>query len=130
VPTALSHVAIWTRDLERSRIFFERYFGAEVGPIYRSRRRNDFASYFLEFPLGGARLELMTLPTLTDARSHDSIGYAHIALSLGSRAAVDALTARMRDDGVRILSEPRTTGDGYYEAVVEDPDGNEIELTV
>ncbi|MDF1511602.1 glyoxalase/bleomycin resistance/extradiol dioxygenase family protein, partial [Robertmurraya sp. DFI.2.37] len=25
---------------------------------------------------------------------------------------------------------PRVTGDGYYESVVEDPEGNLIELTV
>jgi lactoylglutathione lyase len=29
----------------------------------------------------------------------------------------------------RVLDEPRCTGDGYYESVVLDPDGNRIELT-
>lgn len=28
-----------------------------------------------------------------------------------------------------LLGGPRTTGDGYYEAVVQDPEGNLIELT-
>jgi lactoylglutathione lyase len=28
------------------------------------------------------------------------------------------------------VDAPRTTGDGYYEAVVLDPDGNRVELTV
>jgi len=27
-----------------------------------------------------------------------------------------------------LLSDPRMTGDGYYEAVIADPDGNRIEL--
>jgi len=34
----------------------------------------------------------------------------------------------MRADGVHIRSEPRQTGDGYFEAVVEDPDGNSVEI--
>ena len=29
-----------------------------------------------------------------------------------------------------IEGEPRTTGDGYYESVVLDPEGNRIEITV
>jgi lactoylglutathione lyase len=28
-----------------------------------------------------------------------------------------------------VVGEPRTTGDGYYESVVLDPDGNRVELT-
>ena len=35
----------------------------------------------------------------------------------------------MEAAGVRIISEPRLTGDGYYEAVVADPDGNLVEIT-
>ncbi|MEC0304530.1 glyoxalase/bleomycin resistance/extradiol dioxygenase family protein, partial [Terribacillus saccharophilus] len=25
---------------------------------------------------------------------------------------------------------PRTTGDGYYESVIEDPEGNIVEITI
>ena len=57
-------------------------------------------------------------------------GYIHLAFSVGSKEAVDALTRRLQDDGYPCLSEPRTTGDGYYESVVADPDGNPIEITV
>jgi lactoylglutathione lyase len=31
--------------------------------------------------------------------------------------------------GVRIVSRPRVTGDGYYEAVVADSEGNLLEIT-
>ena len=124
----IEHVAVWTRDLERLRAFYERWFDVAAGDLYRSTTRPGFASYFLTFPSGGARLEVMTMPDLAPS-SEPAIGYAHLAVSLGSRVAVDALVARMRGDGLRIVSGPRVTGDGYYEAVVEDPDGNEIEIT-
>tara|TARA_Y100001933_G_C18486161_1_gene350464 strand:- start:148 stop:252 length:105 start_codon:yes stop_codon:yes gene_type:complete len=32
-------------------------------------------------------------------------------------------------DDYPIVSMPRTTGDGYYESVVEGPEGNLIEIT-
>jgi lactoylglutathione lyase len=126
----IDHVALWTRDLERSRAFFGKYFETQAGELYRSARRPAFASYFLTFPSRDTRLEIMSLPGLWTSSSRPAMGFAHIAISLGSEPAVDDLVARMRADGVRILSEPRKTGDGYYEAIVEDPDGNEIELTV
>ena len=125
----LDHVAVWTRDVERLRAFYERYFGARAGPLYRSATRAGFASYFLTFPDGGGRLELMSLPALSNVSPAPATGYAHLALAVGPRAAVEALTARMRADGVPVTSGPRETGDGYFEAVVEDPDGNVVEIT-
>lgn len=138
IAARIAHVALWTRDverLERLRAFYERHFGAHAGPLYRSARQPGFASYFLSFS-SGAQLELMTLPgdapsegRETGAARSPRPGYAHLALSLGSTEAVDALTARLAADGVRVLSPPRWTGDGYYESVVADPDGNAVELT-
>lgn len=49
---------------------------------------------------------------------------------VGSKEAVDALTARLVDDGYGCVSGPRTTGDGYYESCVLDAEGNRIEVTV
>ncbi|MBN8494960.1 MAG: VOC family protein, partial [Burkholderiales bacterium] len=53
----------------------------------------------------------------------------HLAIALGSEAAVDALTAQLRAAGHPVLDGPRRTGDGYYESVVLDPEGNRLELT-
>jgi lactoylglutathione lyase len=124
----LEHVAVWTTDLERLRAFYERYFGARAGAHYRSATRAGFASYFLEFSDGGCRLELMSGPGLAATAGAPAVGYAHIALTIGSRADVEALTERMRRDGIRVVSAPRQTGDGYFESVVEDPDGNLVEI--
>ena len=127
----IEHVAIWTSDLERLRAFYETYFQATAGPKYTNPARG-FESYFLAFP-SGPRLELMRLATLSQApggQGVPQVGYAHLAFSTGSREAVDALTARLVADGHRRLDGPRTTGDGYYESQVADPDGNLLEITI
>ena len=60
----------------------------------------------------------------------ENIGLIHFAISVGSKKEVDELKEALRDDGYRVVGEPRTTGDGYYESVVLDPDGNRIEITI
>jgi lactoylglutathione lyase len=125
----IEHVAIWTRDLERLRSFYETYFHASAGPRYVNERKH-FSSYFLRFA-EGARLELMTRPDLGDGSADGPpVGYAHLAVSVGSPEAVDALAERLRREGHPVVDGPRWTGDGYYECVVVDPEGNRVEITV
>ncbi len=127
----IEHVAIWTHDLERLRSFYETYFEGRANTKYFNPRK-QFESYFLIFA-DGARLELMQMPSIPVSQNDTQqqfTGYIHVAFSVGSREAVDALTDRLRRDGYRILDGPRTTGDGYYESSVLDPDGNRIEITV
>ena len=124
----IEHVAIWTSRLEALTEFYVRFFAARPGPPYRSATR-PFESVFLAFP-SGARLELMRLPDLGPAAGPaPRVGLAHLAFSVGSRAEVDRLTEALRAAGVTVEGAPRTTGDGYYESVVLDPDGNRLELT-
>jgi lactoylglutathione lyase len=123
----IAHVALWCGDLERTRAFYEKYFGATANSKYRNPRK-EFESYFLCFE-GMVRLELMHRPDITMTTVGEKVGYAHLALSVGSRQRVDELTQRMIADGVRCVDGPRRTGDGYYESVVLDPDGNRIEIT-
>ena len=123
----IEHIAMYVNDLEAARDFFVRYLGGESNAGYHNEA-TGFRSYFLTFG-GGARLELMNKPGLTGGEA-DRLGYAHVAFSLGSREAVDALTERLRRDGFEVVSGPRTTGDGYYESCVAAVEGNRIELTV
>lgn len=57
------------------------------------------------------------------------IGFAHLAFSTGSKDQVDRLTERLRQAGYKVIGEPRTTGDGFYESVILDPDNNRIEIS-
>ena len=124
----IEHVALWTPDLERSRAFYQRYFGAAAGDRY-TNPDTGFSSYFLRFE-GGSRLELMQIPGIKVSPTGQTFGWIYIAIATGSKAAVDLLTERLRSDGFTITGEPRTTGDGYYESLALDPDGNRIEITV
>ena len=125
----IEHIALYVNDLEKARDFFVTYLGAEANNGYHNPR-TDFRSYFLTFG-DGARLELMTKPDLTDSGDFlNRFGYAHVAFSVGSKEAVDALTQRLKADGYAVVSGPRTTGDGYYESCIVGFEGNLIEITV
>lgn len=135
----IEHVAINVRNLERTCDFFVKYFGAEAGEGYHNPR-TGLRSYFLSFS-DGARLEIMNWPEMPeDNFEHDAdgqlrerfhaLGYTHVCMSVGSREAVDDMTARLLKDGYRHVSGPRTTGEGYYESCILLPDGVELELTI
>ena len=126
----IEHLAIWTKDLERLKTFYMTYFGATAGEKYENTTK-QFESYFLTFE-SGARMELMRMPSIPETANdpiHQFLGLIHVAFSTGSEEQVDALTARLKQDGYLVLDGPRRTGDGYYESCVLDPDGNRLEIT-
>jgi len=122
----IEHVGLWVADIDRVAAFYAKYFGAQVGNLYRNASKG-FESRFLTFA-GGARLEVMTRRDVTGRAANEQLGLAHMALSVGDEATVDALAARLRADGMTPDSGPRRTGDGYYECVVRDPEGNRVEI--
>jgi lactoylglutathione lyase len=126
----LEHIAMWVRDLDAMSSFYSSTFGGVVGPLYQNPTK-QLATRFVQFG-SGARIELMTTGSisLTEVSpGAQRMGLAHLAMSLGSEEAVDELTSKLKSGGAPVLDGPRWTGDGYYESVVLDPEGNRIELT-
>ncbi len=123
----IAHVALWTTDLEATCRFWERVFGADVGALYASRNRPGFESRFLKFAEGPS-FEVMTGPWVAAGDDADRAGYAHIAISVGSGDEVNRLASLIKLEEA-LVSGPRWTGDGFYEAVIRDPGGALIEIT-
>jgi lactoylglutathione lyase len=126
----IEHLGIWVQDLELMRSFYLKYFDTSSGEKYINPKTN-FHSYFILFGESKTRLELMTRPDImTDNNKRGfNMGIAHFAISVGSRDKVNELTERFRSDHFTIFSEPRTTGDGYYESVILDPEANYLEIS-
>lgn len=126
----IDHLAIWTDDIEKMSLFYTTYFDCTRNDRYYNPQKR-YTSYFLSFKDGGSRIELMHRPDVVNEPSHRGFekGVAHFAIQLASMADVDLLTERFRNGGYTIASEPRRTGDGYYESAILDPEGNYVEIT-
>ena len=124
----IEHIAIWAKDIEKVCEFYRKYFGGVVQPAYHNPVK-QFTSRFVTFE-SGARLEVMHRPDITQTFHVKHLGFTHLSFSVGSKEKVDQLTQQMSEDGIQIVGQPRTTGDGYYESVVLDPEGNRVEVTV
>ena len=123
----VDHISIYTNDLERLKDFYIKYFSGKANDKYHNEK-TGLQTYFISFD-GGARLELMQKPDLTERdKTRPSDGLTHLSICVGSREKVDALTEILTKDGYILKSGPRETGDGYYESCILDPDSNEVEL--
>ena len=125
----INHVAIWAQNLDRLKDFYCLHFQAKAGSFYFNPNKG-FSSYFLSFD-SGARLELMhSIHMKKHSGSEDLIlpGYAHLSFEIGTKEDVDLYAQKLKKSGLPILDGPRWTGDGYYELVTADPEGNRIEV--
>lgn len=124
----IEHVAMYVDDLENAKDFFITYFHATANEGYYNKL-SGFRSYFLSFD-NEVRIEIMNRPDMIDNKKpFTRTGYSHIAFALGCKEAVDELTNRLKTDGYKVVSGPRTTGDGYYESCIVGIEGNIIEIT-
>jgi len=124
----INHIALYVNDLEKMKTFYGKYFDAKSNKMYHNQK-TGLKTYFLEFN-NGCRLEIMTKDKLNNNKKElNDTGYIHIAFSVGSKDKVNELTKRLENDGYEIISQPRMTGDGYYESCIIDPENNQIEIT-
>lgn len=126
---SIEHIAIWVTDIENIREFYMKYFKVTSSEKYVNFKKG-YTSYFLSFEDGKSRIELMNIAEILPAPidREKMRGLAHIAISVGGEEAVNTLTENLRQDGYLVMSNPRITGDGYYESVISDPEGNVIEV--
>ena len=125
----IEHIAMYVNDLEVAREFFIKYFDGKSNTMYHNKN-TGFKSYFISFD-DGSRLEIMSKDNVENIdKSAEYMGYTHIAFSVGSEDKVNQLTDKLKNDGYKVLSGPRTTGDGYYESCIFAFEGNRIELNV
>lgn len=123
----INHIALYVNDLEKMKKFYEEFFNGKSNEMYHNKN-TGLKTYFLSFE-NRARLEIMTRPDMTENQKElTKLGYIHLAFSVGSREKVDALTNKLKNSGYKVISGPRTTGDGYYESCVLDPENNQIEI--
>lgn len=123
----VNHIALYVNDLEQMKDFYMKYFDASANSKYHNVK-TGLQTYFLSFK-DGARIEIMNKPTINQNEGIlERPGYIHVAFSVGSKEKVDELTADLKKDGFQVVSGPRTTGDGYYESCVLDPEQNVIEI--
>ena len=125
----INHVALYCLDLEGMREFFIRYFNGVSNDMYHNPK-TGLKTYILSFDDSDARLELMSRPEVVDERENNyRQGFIHLSFSVGSKEKVNDLTKVLNEDGYRVLSGPRTTGDGYYESCIVGPERILIEIT-
>ena len=124
----INHIALWTNQLEELSEFYTKYFDGRTNEKYINPQKG-FESYFMRFEEGAA-LEIMRKINITEPDSILHIGLAHFSFSVGSKEAVIGFIERFRKDGYTIASEPRTTGDGFFEGSILDPDNNLVEITI
>lgn len=62
-------------------------------------------------------------------QSKQQLGLAHFAISVEPKEKVNLLAEQGGDIGYKVIRGARTTGNGNYESVISDPEGNLIEIT-
>ena len=121
----LTHVALWTHQMDRSIDFYRKYCGLEV-VHERSKPGSGRVAWISENNKKPRFVIVLIEKPFTNSAPN---AFAHFGFSCGSRADVDALAEDARIEGI-LAMEPRDAGPivGYH-CVVNDPDGNPVEFS-
>jgi catechol 2,3-dioxygenase-like lactoylglutathione lyase family enzyme len=121
----LTHVALWTRNMDRAVDFYRRYCQLEV--VHERGRGKSTRVVWVGETRRRPRFVIVLIEGEYQRRAAASL--AHFGFSCASREDVDARARLAREEGV-LESEPRHAGPivGYY-CIVNDPDGNSVEFS-
>jgi len=122
---ALTHLALHVQDLEACVKFYQDYCGMRV---VHQRSGKGSRIVWLAEPGREREMIFVVLPGGPGRRRSD-VDYGHIGFALASRAEVDAVADKARNEGC-LLWEPRQEPYpvGYYCGLL-DPDGNAVEFS-
>jgi len=112
----LTHIALRVKDLERSRLFYERIFGSKV--MYQT---DDF----IQLQTPGSR-DILVMEKSDDI-PHNNNGIMHFGFRLKNRIDMEAFVVDVANAGGQIKEKGEfVPGEPY--AFIYDPDGYEIEV--
>jgi len=112
----LTHIALRVKDLERSRLFYERIFGSKV--MYQT---DDF----IQLQTPGSR-DILVMEKSDDV-PHNNNGIMHFGFRLKNRIDMEAFAVDVANAGGQIKEKGEfVPGEPY--AFIYDPDGYEIEV--
>lgn len=112
----IGNVGMFVKDLNGAKKFFEDYFDAKLVATY-NEEENKYYSYIMQIG-DGPKLEIMNKPEMVDLPNDPNrTGLAHINIKVESVEKRDAIIAKFKEDGYRILYEPATTGGTECRAV-------------
>jgi catechol 2,3-dioxygenase-like lactoylglutathione lyase family enzyme len=115
----LAHICFTVADLERSIDFYCRQLG--MTPAFEFRRP-DGTHYGQYIHVGGRNFVELFIGELAEPAEKQA--YRHLCLEVPN---IERAAAAFRANGVEV-TEIKLGGDQSYQAWLEDPDGNRIEL--
>ncbi len=123
----VTHVSIFTRDVETLPSFYVDVFGFSEALKSRSWRYRelDGGSVRLGFPYIDAYATL----GLDDEADPEGVRSIVTLTTPGGAASVDALTAKAVECGARLVKPPFETSFRQYLSVILDPEGNAIRIS-
>ena len=140
--TCLDHVGFTVSDLDRSLPFYRDLLGMEMlwERVYEEEYVRTLVGYpavrlrcaYLQIPGSTAKVELLEYQNVpreqSELRRADP-GNAHLALSVPD---LDGLCRRLKEAGVKFVSEPVVSTAGQFQGTktvyVHDPDGISVQL--
>jgi lactoylglutathione lyase len=121
--TSLAHVALKVKDLDRSLDFYVNKLGF---PEMMRLNKPDGSVWLVYLRITDDQyLELFPDAIGDRAPGRDAIGVNHICLSVDD---IDSIVAQMKQAGIPLTADKKMGADYNYQAWIEDPDGNRIEL--